>query len=930
MATPFTFFRKYAGGLMVVMVILSMMLFTMDSIFSDTSLNLWLLGMLIGSAAFGIAGISTGRWVQWGIGGGILGTVLGLVLPGIAGTNGIPSAVGNFDEERFYDLGSRRAIANQFVSQVSGQGRGATFGFGQQNGNLDLIFGQLMQAEADEMGIDIDSEGVTEFLSEVGGGKLTKERYVEIRKSMSYQGAALDEETFQEILRDEIRGRLAYEMLQPQSAVLPAEPETYFQYFRRTKVRQQIEVASLDVDKFLDLKEIGEPTDAEVEALFEQYKMYFPSNKEPGSPGFLLSHRADLAYLELDSKSVEDSFDPVTDEEIKQAYEDRKETPLIRSIVIPDDEPATDEAAAEGDAKKTDGESTEGDKKPADKKEDGEKTEAKPADEPKADEPKKDAEKADKSAPAKADAAAKTEEAAPVETKEAAPAKEAAESKETPAKAEEVKEQTAKKPVFNQEAAAAKQDETAADSTAKSEDKQESGEAKVDAEDAEPQATDDSKADAAKDQTAPPEAPVLTIPDAPAADKDEVEIEYEYRELDEELSEQLREIIMAERVNAEIAVRLKAAKGEMELLARQYGQKRLETLEANPSKYAVTSDEEETEARLKELRESLSGFYQELNGKLKKVAEKHGFAFVQTGLISAQDLNSSEEFTIGTASEPSDNPMAQSASIVSVAFSGLSFSEQNNAGQMFLVREGAKRPTLDDDSERRFLYWISDISPQHIPELTEPGVRESVVKAWKSRKARDIVVERGEELVKKVKAGLGKEGDEKQTLSESLDGETVTGAKDGVPLARRLSMPFSWLRITQAPQMQFQMPIAEQSIITFDQDGGAPLNMIGDDFMKVIFDDMADEDVKVVPNYDFSTYHVVRVTNRFPTPEIGEDGLREEFAQESQRNGFRRSPYGFGDSPILPVLSRDLNRPAAISWQKSIYEKYQIDLNGDG
>ena len=81
---------------MVVMVILSMMLFTMDGIFSDTSANLWLLGMLIGSAAFGIAGIGSGRWIQWGIGGAILGTVLGLVLPGFAAGGGISSTIGTF------------------------------------------------------------------------------------------------------------------------------------------------------------------------------------------------------------------------------------------------------------------------------------------------------------------------------------------------------------------------------------------------------------------------------------------------------------------------------------------------------------------------------------------------------------------------------------------------------------------------------------------------------------------------------------------------------------------------------------------------------------------------------------------------------------------------------------------------------------------
>lgn len=914
---------------MVVMVILSMMLFTMDSIFSDTSANLWLLGMLIGSAAFGIAGIGSGRWVQWGIGGGILGTLLGLVLPGFAAGGGLSSAVGTFDQEAINDLGTRRSIANQFMSQVNPMARfqGPSFGFGQQNMNLDLIFGRLMQAEADELGIAINNEGVAEYLKEVGRGELTKEKYLELRNSMSYQGKPLDEETFQSILGDEIRGRLAYMMLQTRTTSTPPGPDAYWQYFRRLKVRQQVEVATLDVDQFLG--EVGDPTDAEVEALFEEFKEYFPSSKEPGSPGFALPNRANLAYIELDAKAVEESLDPVSDEDVKKYYEDNKEFPLIRSIVIPDDdadEPADGETPAGEPAagEKVDEKASVSEATP-------EKTETPPTavedKESPSKEAKSDGSAADKESPEKAEVKEATE--AVLET--VAPSKEAPEkaaaTKEAAAEPDkgEVKDQSVKKPVFDQDQvdqsqgeATEKAAEVKADDTAKPADSVKPADAKP---------ADTVKPDASSGQE-PPADGGLTIPDFPDFDNVEMpEPEYEYRELDEELSKQIRELIMADRVSEEMDSRLKSAEGEMELLARKYGEERMRLIEENPGKYDASADD--FQVALKDLRENMTGFYAELNADLAKLGEKYGFAFVETGLIGGQELRNSEEFTIGAATEPATtrnpNPMMQpqATPVVNVVYSGLSFDEQNNAGLMFQVSKAVRPGGAVDEPERRFLYWITDISPQHIPELDEVGVRESVITAWKSLKARDIVQSRGEELAKAVKAGLSKEGEEKQNLVESLEDETVTGKADGVPLARRVSMPFSWMRVTQAPQMSFQGPQAERSIITFEQDGGAPLDMIGDKFMETIFEDMSDEEVRVVPNFDFSAYHVVRVTNRFPTPEIGEDGLREDFAKESQQNGFR-------SSPILPVMGRDLNGPPASKWQQSIWKKYQIDLTGDG
>lgn len=941
---------------MVVMVILSMMLLTMDGIFSDTSANLWLLGMLIGSAAFGIAGIASGRWIQWGIGGAVLGTILGLVLPGFAAGGGLSSSVGTFNQAKLDDLGTRRSIANQFMSQVDPMARfrGASFGYGQRNMNIDLIFGRLMQEEADDLGIAIDNEGVARYLEEVGQGELTKEKYLSLRNSMSYQGKPLDEETFQGILSDEIRGRLAYMMLQTRTTSTPPGPEVYWQYFRRLKVRQQIEVATLEVEQFLG--QVTEPTDGEVKELFESYKNYFPNNKEPGSPGFALPTRANLAYIELDAQAVEDSLDPVTDEDVKKYYEDNKETPLIRSIVISDDAMDT---PAEGDAAedKTPEDKTSEDKpavdeKPADSEAAKESTEdkaadpAKPADDkkPAAEEAKDDevaaAEKtteeaaeevaADKNEPKKTEPKKEEAEKAPADEKKAAEPKK-----------EEVKERAAKKPVFNQEQAdktqaeAAETSETAKSETVKAEtqkaETQKAEEATT--EETKPKETQagDAKTDDAKSTDAAeseksdkPAAGGLKIPDVPEFDESAMpEPEYEYRELDEELSKQIRELIMAERVSEEMNSRMKSAKGEMELLARKYGEQRMLMIEENPSKYDASGDD--YQEALKSLREDMSGFYDELNADLTKLGKKYGFAYVETGLIGGQELQSSEDFTIGAATEPSANPMMQfqATPVVNVVYSGLSNDEQSNAGLMFQVSEAVRPGSAADEPERRFLYWVTDVSPQHIPEFDEPGVRESVVKAWKAMKARDVVKSRGEKLAKMVKAGLSKEGDDKQNLVEALEGETVTGKEDGVPLARRVSMPFSWMRVTQAPQMSFQGPRAERSIITFQQDGGAPLDLIGDRFMSTIFEDMKDGDVQVVPNFDYSAYHVVHVTNRFPTPEIGGEDLREDFAKESQQNGFR-------NSPILPVMSGDLNGPPARAWEESIWKKYKIDLTGDG
>ena len=97
MASPFKFFRKHQAGMMVVLVILAMLVFTLDALFAQQGANFWLLGLLVGGAAGGVAGISSGRWLHWGIIGAFLGTAMGVILPKLT-----PPPWGNGDNLRDY------------------------------------------------------------------------------------------------------------------------------------------------------------------------------------------------------------------------------------------------------------------------------------------------------------------------------------------------------------------------------------------------------------------------------------------------------------------------------------------------------------------------------------------------------------------------------------------------------------------------------------------------------------------------------------------------------------------------------------------------------------------------------------------------------------------------------------------------------------
>jgi hypothetical protein len=367
---------------------------------------------------------------------------------------------------------------------------------------------------------------------------------------------------------------------------------------------------------------------------------------------------------------------------------------------------------------------------------------------------------------------------------------------------------------------------------------------------------------------------------------------------------------------------MQAAITQMDTLSRERSKERFARLEKDPQKYDGSSANQQE--ALRELRESMEEYNIKLAAELKKFANENGMAYVETPLLSYAELLENEDYAVGLATEPNANPMmaAQTANVALTLFQSFSNDEQNNDAQLFLPRRAQLSAASLDGVSSHYAYWAVDFSISHVPTLDEPGVKDTVAQSWKRVKARDLIAKRGEQLAESIREGLKKEGDDRADMAMILKGETVTGKEDGPAIAVRRSLPFSWMRTSSASPMSFQQQQASLSPIDFEDSIGGQLEKVGDEFMKAVFDDMKDEDVSVVPNADLSKYFVIHVTNRFPTPEVGEDGLRERFATEGQQ-------FAFAQSPILGVMQQQLGGPASIAWERGVWKRYGVDPDGE-
>ncbi len=878
MSSPFTFFRRHQHVTMVGVVILSMVAFTIGDLMTQQSNQFVALGVLLGGGLMAFLGIRQGKWVSYGISGAVVGGLLGWIVPEFTSSpTGFyqSSEVGEFDDERIRELLRGRSIANTMLAQGFGSVYGPglerfapQFGFGYPSVEEEMMFGEILRAEADRMQVVVTDPMVSDYINETLDGRLSKSAFTEIRNSLQFAGGSVSDEDIFAAFRGELKAMLAFRLLSPGAAAANPGPGAMYDLYRRMQVRQRMNLVQLDVDAFLG--EVDAPGDDEINAAFEEHKTQYPGANGPGSLGFRQFNKVALAYLQLDYDALEESVPVPAAEEIQTFYDENKEIYRLPDDLAPET-PMSEEPAPEI---------------PAEIPETPGQPEAQPAPETPDDAPPENAPPenapAEESAPQDSPAEG-SESAAPADSdKPAAEANQECDPFRSLSDEPAADEPAGEEPAVDEPAA----DETAADASAP-------------VDEPSPESAPDTEAAPATSDEPPP----LTIPaaaDASAADEPLVPIitEARYRELDETLQAEIRDQLHEKRIREAVTQRMDEVMAEVRKLERARSSARAELTLGTPG---LTSEQ---------ILAGLSENSNEMLEGLQELGERLGFTFAHTPLLNAQDLSSDDVTPIGTAQD-----FTTGRTVVQDAFSLFPDEQDPFADTNLFDSQRAMKNQFDlSADESHFVWWITQFAPAHIPELDDPGIRDEVILELKRQRARELAQKRGEELAELIRKGLATEAEEQPTVSELLQEQTVLNSAGSATVVVRGTQLFSWFEEELTPQMSFQQQASLRlSTIYFADGAGEPVRFAGNEFMKAAFGDLGDGEVGVIPDEMRRSYYVAHISDRIADEPV----MRQMFLQAGG------APGGFqGGLPQL--VSAEVRQPAMLEWTKSLWTRYGI------
>jgi hypothetical protein len=190
-------------------------------------------------------------------------------------------------------------------------------------------------------------------------------------------------------------------------------------------------------------------------------------------------------------------------------------------------------------------------------------------------------------------------------------------------------------------------------------------------------------------------------------------------------------------------------------------------------------------------------------------------------------------------------------------------------------------------------------------DLSEDGMRDRVVKAWKLREARQLAEDRAKELVATAT---------KSSFEAAIKDATITGESKGKPLTTTTLGPFSWLRRSSAPRTDFAPPQILPTELP-------QLPAAGEEFMQTVFNELKVGGVGMAPAQDESAYYVVKVDSKSlesNLPKIREDFIKEDF--------FSDPLDAFVGQPMNPFRRRSMVESQATmeEWLKTFREHHGV------
>ena len=904
MASPFEIFRRNQW-LVVALFGLSIFAFVLlDPLTSGGGggrLFPIVLGVLLGGVAFWLLSGQTGKAaVAWAGAGAVAGGLfVGLGSDYFGGRTAIATTAGDLSPQDIEGLANRREIATGFFGRLQRnladeypEDRNVQFQLPPvrdfagyvptMQGNLptilgpeasrteDLLFGYLLNREADELGLEVSDAEINRVINEHYGVAPRPGTVRQIRKDFG-----VGETQLFDAIRSELRARRALELLLPQPAALPAD---YWTLFRRLNQSADLSLAALPVDDFV--AKAPEPTDAEVAALFEEYRGR-PADPATGL-GFKRPSQIRMGYLRAERAKIAESVPAPTDDDVRAYYEENKEqfrNPAyddylterqMRSLTAPGGEAE----AGTGDGQKEETDATPPPAPPTlpsvDLNDAAPATESAAEPVP-ADEPAMDEEPAELPAPglpapaAAAPAAAAGSEPAdpPAEQPEDedpegdgtasaaaaftgvafaavqddpgeddaeqdppadAPARDAvtaprpvARAASGDAPADPPAPQPADPPAADAPAAPAMADEPAADAPPA-------------------QAMEEEMEDTQEEEEETPDEPAVGEAAPPAPDR---EPPPEFDPLTPDRVESIRQQLKDARVQEELDRRVTAAAEFMYTLGSDV--------------WAEVPDPENPDVTLSpaEIDELRDQARERIETEMRAYAAENGLEYVNTDFVGVEAF-AEDAYPVMLAETGSGraDPFAPRDLAVQSLF-------ENFTGPLFQVVRTGFRPDTGDG----FAVWKTDQRYAAEQELTDPGVRDLVVAAFKRQKAAELAAARAAELAKEA----SREG---VTLADAVADQTVTGprpadAGEDVPaLEVQPTGPFTRLRLARptGPMAAFQPPTPRSN--------GVPgVGAVSQEFLDAAFDTLDEGEAGVATDADGTVVYVLELNARTPDGE---------------------------------------------------------------
>jgi hypothetical protein len=168
----------------------------------------------------------------------------------------------------------------------------------------------LMAHKAEDLGIQVSDDSITNFLKEQAGDKLTWKDFQSI-----FNQQQITQKTFYDMLREEMKAQQFQEIYSISAS--GATPAQRWDYYCRTHQQAKVECIPVAVEKFAS--EIPKPSDQELKDFFEKYKANLPSPASP-EPGFRVPQKIEVEFFkaELEKFAVPEN---ITEEEIQTYYQ---------------------------------------------------------------------------------------------------------------------------------------------------------------------------------------------------------------------------------------------------------------------------------------------------------------------------------------------------------------------------------------------------------------------------------------------------------------------------------------------------------------------------------------------------------------------------------------------------------------------------------